>query len=460
MRPHRHRRATLLSLLLPAALCAGAVDAGAAPAAAPQVRLLAAGLESPREHPRVLARVRSGASTRVTLRLLGADGRTLARTRELPLRAGRARTVALALRGEGARRLGVCRVALLRLLARTRGGRTGRTSARTRLDPLRCGPLRWPPPELDEPTTIRLGTGFSDLRLEPGRDYVLRLPRGRKLGGAFIEGGRNVVVIGGWISLPRDTTSDRQRRALYFKGQTGTVHVEGVLIDGSAGGQGDGIAINAPRAAVQIENTRIVGLHGSEASTHADVVQPWGGVHALRIDRLTGSSAFQGLQLPVALGPIGSALVRYADLRALPAAPGRGGGHMLWLTPPHACGDGYPVALEQVWIAARPGRALANTVWPGVADGSACAGEREPDGVGWPRLPVRGVVRGGAPPGGDFVPRWSVGAGYRSPGYAAADTAAAAPQPPSALGALTRTLRALGPLVALVRASTASLSPA
>ncbi|HEX7290474.1 MAG TPA: hypothetical protein VF250_05025 [Conexibacter sp.] len=443
MRPHRHRRATLLSLLLAAALCAGAPDARAGTPAAPRVRLLAAGLESPREHPRLLARVRSAMPARVTLRLLGGDGRALARTGALRLRAGRARTVTLRLSGEGARRLGVCRVARLRLVAHASGGKTGRTSARTRLDPLRCGPLRWPPPTLDEPTTIRLGTGFSDLHLEPGRDYVLKLPRTRKLGGAFIEGGRNVVVIGGWISLPRDTTSDQQRRALYFKGQTGTVHVEGVLIDGSGGGEGDGIAINAPQAAVQIENTRIVGLHGSEATTHADVVQPWGGVRALRIDRLTGSSAFQGLQLPVALGPIGSALVRYVDLRALPAAPGHGGGHMLWLTPPHACGAGYPVALDQVWVSARPGRALANTVWPGVGDGSACAAAREPGGVGWPRLPVRGVVRAGAPRGGDFVPRWTVGVGYRSPGYGTPANAAAATAAPAALDGVAGALRGL-----------------
>ena len=128
---------------------------------------------------------------------------------------------------------------------------------------------------LQDPQTIDVGDGYTVLHLTPGRDYVLRLPPGRKVGGTFVEGGRNVVVIGGHISVPTGTTSDQQRRALYFKDQTGTVHVEGVLIDGSAGGEADGIAINAPQATVQIENVRIVDLHGSQAGTHADVVQPW-----------------------------------------------------------------------------------------------------------------------------------------------------------------------------------------
>ena len=420
MRPLRSWRARSLTLLPAAAallvlLAPGKGLAARAPGVSAQ--LLPAGLVTPREQPRVRAGVRSAASTTVRLRLLGSDGRTLGRSGPLALAAGRPRQAPLALTTEGERRLGVCRSARLTLVARTAAGRIARVRARTRLDPLRCGPLRWPPPALHDPQTIQLGTGYSDVRLQPGRDYVLRLPRERKLGGAFIEGGRNVVVIGGHISLPRGTTTDQQRRALYFKGQTGTVHVEGVLIDGSGGGEGDGIAISAPGAAVQIEDVRVVDLHGSQATTHADVVQPWGGVRELRIDRLTGSSGFQGLQVPVALGPIGSAFVRYADLRALPEPPGHGGGHMLWLTGPRTC-DGYPVALEQVWIAARPGRALANSVWPGVGDGSPCAGAHEEGGIGWPHLPVRGIVRAGTPPGGDFVPRWSVGLGYRSPGYA------------------------------------------
>ncbi len=40
------------------------------------------------------------------------------------------------------------------------------------------------------------------------------------------------------------------------------IHIEGLDIDGSGGGEADGIGIGAPSAIVQIENTRITGLIG------------------------------------------------------------------------------------------------------------------------------------------------------------------------------------------------------
>jgi hypothetical protein len=392
-----------------------------------EARVLPAGLVTPREQPVVQVRLAAPRRSTVRLRLAAAGGRTLARRG--PVQVGpRPRTVRLRLTSAGERLLGRCARARLHLVVRTEDGRERRLPARTTIDAVRCGPLRWAPPALENARKIWLSKGFDQIRLDPGRDYVLRLPRGRKLGGTFVEGGRNVVLIGGHITLPRGTARDEERRALYFKGQTGTVHVEGVLIDGSGGGEGDAIALNAPAAAVQIQNVRVTGLRGSEQGTHGDVVQPWGGVRELRIDRVSGSSRFQGLQLPASLGPIGSAHVRYTDLRALaPSAraayvAGAGGGHMLWLTPAGTC-TSYPVALEQVWVAARPGRTLRDSVWPGVADGSPCAAVGATGAVRWPNLPVLGIVREGAPPGGDFVPRWSVGSRYHSPGYLDAEAA-------------------------------------
>ena len=400
--------------LLPAA-CAGSETKPSV-----EARLLPGALAVPREEPDVRVRISPRADTRVRVRLLAGDGRMLGFTRELGLRGRRPRTARLRITSAGRRLLGRCGRTRVTLVTQPDGAPSRRTVTRTTRDPVRCGPLRWPPPVLKEPHTIALGQGFTQLRLEPDRDYILRLPGERKLGGTFIEGGRNVVLVGGHITLPRDTASDAERRALYFKNQTGTVHVEGVLIDGSGGGEGDAIALSAPAAVVQIQNVRIAALRGSEQGTHGDVVQPWGGVRELRIDRLSGSSRFQGLQLPTTLGPIGSAYIRYTDLRALPPA-GRGaqaasagGGHMLWLTPAGTC-TGFPVALEQVWVSARPDRRMRNSVWPGVRDGSPCAAVEAGGEVSWPNLPVRGVVRDGAPPGGDYVPRWSVGTRYRSP---------------------------------------------
>ncbi|HEY6779455.1 MAG TPA: hypothetical protein VI111_00790, partial [Thermoleophilaceae bacterium] len=394
-------------------------------------------------------RVASRGSGTVWLKLAGEDGRALSHVRRLRVQPGRSRTTTLSLTATGRRRFGRCGRTRVALVISGAGGRSRGAWRPTIVDPVRCAPLRWAPPVLKDPQTIELGRGFSNLRLEPGRDYILRLPPGRKLGGSFVEGGRNVVIVGGHVTLPAGTTSDEQRRGLYFKNQTGTVHVEGVLIDGSGGGDGDGIALSAPLATVQLENVRIVGLRGSEGATHADVVQPWGGVRELRIDRLSGSSHFQGLQLPVAMGPIESAAIRFADLRALVPLAGRrrpGGGHMLWLTPSGSCA-GYPTELDHVYVMPRPGRELRNSVWPGVGDGSQCAGVEQGGAVRWPRLPVRGDVQAGAPVGGDYVPRWNVGERYRSPGYAAGGDAAAFG------AAVARTLRLLACLT-VVRSCT------
>jgi hypothetical protein len=416
------RAATILILLV----------AGLAPAAdahgAVRATLSQSGLTTPREHPLVRVRLAASEGARVRLRLVGPHGRVLARSRgELRLRRGGRRAVALPPSTAGLRTLGRCTSTRVALIVDQRGAPARRVRSRTVPDPIRCAPLNWPPPRLSAPETIALGTRYQHVVLRPDRDYVLKLPPGRKLGGTFVEGGRNVVLVGGRISLPPGTTSDQERRALYFKGQTGTVHVEGVLIDGTGGGEGDAIALNAPAATVQIENVRVDGIRGSEEGTHADVVQPWGGVRELRIDRLTGISRFQGLQLPLEQAPIGTALMRYVNLRALtPTASALGqdgsGGTMLWLTPPGRC-DGYPVGLREVWIAPRPGRTLADSVWPEARDGSACAAVLSGSDVRWPGLPVRGSVRGGAPAGGDYVPGANVGEGYRSPGYA--------PAPPS-----------------------------
>jgi hypothetical protein len=419
-----------------AILAASLVLTAVSPGLGLKVQPAPGALVTPRAQPLLQAQVKSAAAVTARVALLDARGRALARSGAVALRAQRTRTVDLRLTALGETTLGRCGRARLTLVATAP---TGEARFRTRAvrDAVRCAPLRWPPPPLAHPQRITLASGFSNVRLQSGRDYVLRLPRGRKLGGAFIEGGHNVVVIGGRISLPADAATDQQRRGLYFKHQTGTVHVEGVSIDGFEG-EGDGIAIDAPEAIVQLENVRIAGLRGSQAGTHSDVVQPWGGVRQLRIDRLTGSSAFQGLQLPVSMGPIGAAYLRFVDLHALSAPSAQGGGHMLWLTNPGSC-SGYTIALEQVYVVPRPGRTLANSVWPGVSDGSSCAAVDKGGSVQWPGLPVRGEVLAGSPDGGEFVPRWSVGSRYRSPGYATAGQGASVtrslPAPASGRGA-------------------------
>jgi hypothetical protein len=280
------------------------------------------------------------------------------------------------------------------------------------------GPLRWAPPKLVNPITVTLGDGFTRTSLSTTRDYIVKLPPTLKQGGTTIIGGHNVVVMGGAVTNPTGALDDNMHRAgIYIKDATGTVHVEGVLIDDTAGEQADGITIAAPAATVQLENLRVVGLHGGFHTFHADVVQPWGGVRDLRIDHLTGVSDYQGLTLQEDLGPIGSAEISDVDLTATTPATLDGGGHMLWLTTGSTTCTAFPIAFSNVFVTPRPDRTLANSVWPQLNTPGACH-EIGSTLATWPTLPYTGGAQVGAPADGSFVPAGVAGTGYASPGYA------------------------------------------
>ncbi|HEX7289578.1 MAG TPA: hypothetical protein VF250_00500 [Conexibacter sp.] len=262
--------------------------------------------------------------------------------------------------------------------------------------------LRWPKPTLTNPITVQLGTGYTHTMLSTTRDYVVKLPSTKKYGGTWLEGGHNIVIVGGSVTIPASVTeaTTPKRAAIYIKGATGTVHIQGVLIDGAGGAQMDGIDVDAPQATVQLQYDRIVNVRGGQNSWHGDVVQPFGGVKALRIDHLTGSSNFQGLFLNPTLGPIGSATLSNVNLVATTTATLDGGGAMLWTNNDPAVCTKYPVSLSNVWVQPRPGWSLAGAVWPHqLATYGACPG-------------VTGGVYRGIPSTGSYVPAGSVGLGY------------------------------------------------
>jgi hypothetical protein len=276
-------------------------------------------------------------------------------------------------------------------------------------------PLDWKRPSLVSPTTVTLGTGFTETDLDPNQDYIVKLPSTTKVGGTVLVGGHNVVIVGGSITIPKGTESDFERSAIYVKEATGTVHIEGVLIDGSGGGEFDGVAINAPEAIVQLQNMRIVGVRGGYDSVHADVVQPWGGVKDLRIDRLSGASNYQGLTIKPDLGPIGSTEIYETDLTATTQGTVDRGGHMLWLTSGvDTCSTGA-TTLSEVFVQPRPGKTLNSAVWP-QHNLLSCPAVGTTS-IGWPALPVTGAVQKGSPPEGSFVPAGVAGTAYHSPGY-------------------------------------------
>jgi hypothetical protein len=252
--------------------------------------------------------------------------------------------------------------------------------------------LRWPAPPLVKATVVRVRRGGGMVRLAAGRDYrvVLSEPL-REVGGLRIVGGRSVVLIGGHITIPPagPRASAGDRRGLLIAGQTGTVHIEGLLIDNAGGDLSEGIGIAAPRAVVQIQNTRVAGVHARDqkrfSDNHPDVIQTFGGVRELRVNRLSGTTTYQGLFLRGDSGPVGRADLSKVNIVGFPTAR-----YLLWQRcrdpyPAPCGGQDFPVGVRDVWVRPARSRSLRLSLKP------------EPPGGPW------ADVREGLPPGGDFV---------------------------------------------------------
>jgi len=265
------------------------------------------------------------------------------------------------------------------------------------------------------------------LKLDNTKDYILKMPSYQLdvLAGLVVVGGHNVVLIGGSITIPYAGSSPtiNDRRALYFNGQTGTVHVEGVLIDDTGGDLSEGIQIAAPNATVQVENVRVTGIHARDESgwtdNHPDLIQSWGGVKVLRVDRFSGSTDYQGMNVTPPSGTTTTAYLYNINTWSYPADKAR---YQFW----QGTSSGYATCYTQnYYIKPATGRTLVYTggatgsVWP---DGSGSDPHRaHVDSNGNAYYPsggqVTGVISAGAPSGGDFVPLGLAGLNYRSPGY-------------------------------------------
>jgi hypothetical protein len=284
-------------------------------------------------------------------------------------------------------------------------GRTGGTGA-----------LSWAPPAgyTGYPVT-KVGTAGA-LNTVDGRsgDVTIQLDPTHAVGPVVIKNCRNAVLIGGRIDvLPTGRVGGQDQRAIYVSNCTGVVHIEGVLINGAVpGSEADGIAVNAPQALIQIQNVRVEGMRGGKSSNHADVFQPWGGVREYRIDRVTGSTNYQGLHVGVGLGPIGRGTITSTNIASSEVGPADRGGNFIWLD----C-NAYPLTLDDVYIAGRSGRSFGTSIWP-TPDTSGCPAAISGGVASWPGYTsLSGSVRDGRPASGDFVPAGSVGLGYASPGY-------------------------------------------
>jgi hypothetical protein len=279
--------------------------------------------------------------------------------------------------------------ALVLVLVLVRGPADEHTDAPSRVA---TGPLAWPPPRLVDPIPVQLSSDVTDVHLDDDRDYVLQLPNQPLVtrNGVRVNGGHDVVLIGGEVHL---TGTASNRRGLYLRDQTGTVHVEGLRITGAAQ---EGIDLQQRRGAVvQLENIHVDRVDGSRGTNHADLLQTWSGPRKLRIDGFSGTTSYQGFFLtPNQRFETGPAPEEF-DLRNVFIRSTTAAGYALW-------SEGtWPLRTTDVWVDDARDRHDRYLLWP---KGSSGSGGR------W-----EGVHRG--TPAKPVVQPDDVGVGYLSPGY-------------------------------------------
>ena len=304
---------------------------------------------------------------------------------------------------------------------------TAPATTTTTVGTVTSGPrLSWRPPALTSPATVVINDSTPmPLYLDPSRDYVIALGHRTTTHGVVISGGRNIVMIGGRISIPYAGTnpSIESRRGLYLERITGTVHIEGLLIDGPD--LSEGIQIAAPQAVVQLQNVRVVGVHARDqvnfSDNHPDCLQPWGGVGAVRIDRMSCSTDTHGLYFDSNDarrfgGAIGSADIRRYNITRTLRSP-----H--WAFQRVTADGDQPMILTDVYVQPEATTSLYNSVgnepWVnGVYKFLPATISADGLTASWPLdTSLTGAVKKGLPPGGDFAPAGLSGTTYVSPGY-------------------------------------------
>lgn len=300
--------------------------------------------------------------------------------------------------------------------------------------------LLYAPPQQSNPTVVSaatIGTGFFTATFDANEDVILQLPPTRK-SSMVIIGGNDVRV--GPCSI---NNTENQGAPLVFQKTTGSVFLEGLDVNMTSlnndvvdwGGRQLTDANGPTYPDLYIQNCRFYNVHGSLGTTHADIVQAQGPVGRLFVDKLTGSSNYQGFQL-APQKPITSVSLSRVNLSYTGPGEEQEVTYLLWFLD-NESQTPYPVTLNRVYVNPRSGQTVAaNAVWPNSAQ-TGFGAYANPDGtVTWPAngpMQVAGVVTPGVPPNGDFVPANSVGAGYVSPGYQGQPLSTALPAAAQAL---------------------------
>lgn len=182
-----------------------------------------------------------------------------------------------------------------------------RFSATRALIGMRDPRLRWAPPAMVSPGHVYLTNATKTTGiLDPTKDFYVHLPN-EPIAGITIEGGRNVVLIGGHIRFETNLGTTNSNRAGFIKGratqtQPRVIHIEGVKLSGylTEGFDFDGQSFNGyePATTLRFQNIDCADLlRGTQATNHADLIQVYNGPTNLQMDRVYGLTQYQMLML-------------------------------------------------------------------------------------------------------------------------------------------------------------------
>lgn len=259
--------------------------------------------------------------------------------------------------------------------------------------------------------------------LKPNEDAVIKLPKDGplRLGGLMVRYGGNIRMIGGHM-IGLAPADQKLRAVLRFAGQSGTVFVEGVVIDANRQYGLDGILIGAlnhrPKDVpdITLQNIVIKGTDSTTKGFHADAFQYYGATRTTRMDHVSITAQYQGLFLDPQ-HDIKAIDLRHVDLRY--TDPATAAGFLFFLRVGEEANTRHPsVRLRDVYVGERTNRPVweNSVIFPHarMANGTRRQGDR----ATFPSFPeVDGFVTRGQPPGGPFVRESTVGVKYRSPGY-------------------------------------------
>ncbi len=311
-------------------------------------------------------------------------------------------------------------------------------------------PLTWSPPALTNPTKIEIGydtdpafvritkqvypytstsvdrlpaNGKIGISLNTGEDALIALPKDKPLavGGVVIGNGRNVQIIGGQI-MGLNPANDSVRAVLRFAGQSGSVYVEGLILDANNQYGLDGLLVGSVRHApsrvadVYVQNCLIKGTTSTTKGLHADAFQYYGATHWTRMDRVSVEAQYQGFFLDPQ-NDIDGIDLRRVDMKY--TDPTQGKGYLFFLRVETNRSRHPAVSLEEIYvdeaINRNPWERLI--VYPPInrANGGRML---EPGKMSFPAFPeVKGSVIKGKPSAGPFVDETKAGLNYTSPGY-------------------------------------------